>query len=321
MALNIGFIGVGGISEVHLRNITGMDDARVAAMYDVNPQRLNEMARKYDAVGYTDLNQMLDSEKLDGVYICVPPFAHGEPELTVIERGLPMLVEKPISVAHEPADQILKAIQEKQLLTSVGYHWRYSRASNIAKATLAGETPGMVLGYWLGGMPMVGWWRQMDKSGGQMVEQTTHIVDLARYLLGDVKEVYAVYAQREMQSLVDGVSVPDVGSITLRFQSGVVGTISNTCLLNQGYTVGLHVLTRNVILEVDSDSVTERRALETTIHRNQTNPYYEEDVAFLKAIRTSDPTCIHSSYQDAYETQRVTAAANESAETGKPVLL
>ncbi|GGJ11709.1 hypothetical protein GCM10010885_21270 [Alicyclobacillus cellulosilyticus] len=321
MTLNIGFIGVGGIAEVHLRNISQMEGARVAAVYDVNAERAQFIAQKYETQAYASLDEMLDGERLDGVYICVPPFAHGEAERAVIARGLPMLVEKPLGVEIEPAQSILAAVREKGVLTSVGYHWRYSEAANEAKARLAGKTIGMALGYWLGDMPMVPWWRRMDGSGGQLVEQTTHIVDLARYLLGEVVEVYAAYAERGMKQEVEGVTVPDVGTVTLKFASGAVATISNTCLLNQYYTVGLDILTREAIYEVRGDSLTERRRHETVVRRNQTNPYYEEDKAFLAAIQTNNPSLIRSSYEDAFRTFRVTLAANESAATGKPVRL
>ena len=56
------------------------------------------------------------------------------------------------------------------------------------------QTIGMALGRWMGGMPGVAWWRRQEGSGGQFVEQTTHIVDLLRYCAGEVTEVYAAAA-------------------------------------------------------------------------------------------------------------------------------
>lgn len=320
MTLNIGFIGAGGIAGVHLKNISKIEGARVAAVSDISRDRADSVGRQYEAVPYTDYQAMLDQEKLDAVYVCVPPFAHGDMEFDVIERGIPMLVEKPIATGLESATRILDEIKKKNLLTAAGYHWRYSEATNRAKAALVDRQPGMVLGYWLGGMPMPPWWRKMEGSGGQMLEQTTHIVDLARYLLGDITEVYAAYAHRQMHDIVEGADVPDVGSVTLKFENGAVGTISNACLLDQGYTVGLNVLTRDLILEVRGDSLTERKNGETIQRHNKTNPYYEEDVAFIEAVKVGHPDPIRSTYEDAYETHLVTLAANESAKTGKPIV-
>ncbi|OYD08453.1 Gfo/Idh/MocA family protein [Paludifilum halophilum] len=320
--LNIGFIGVGGIAEVHLRHISGMEGTRVAGIYDVNTDRAEEIARKYEGKVYPSLEALLDGEKLDAVYICVPPFAHGDIEAAVVERELPMFVEKPISIFRDPAERILKMVQEKDLLTSVGYHWRYSEAANKARVALQSQKPGMVLGYWLGDMPMVGWWRKRNRSGGQMVEQTTHIVDLARYLVGEVTEVYAVYGYGELKDSVEGVTIPDVGSITLKFDNGAVGTISNTCVFDQFYhTVGLDIITRDLVLEVRGDSVTERKKGETYQRRNGSDPYYEEDIAFIEAVKTGDRSRIRSSYADGYRTHQITVAANESAEKGQPIQL
>ncbi|GGH81853.1 putative dehydrogenase [Pullulanibacillus pueri] len=319
MTVKIGFIGVGGIASVHLQNVSQIEEAQIVAVCDIDQNRAEEVGRKYEAKAYTDHQDMMDHEKLDAVYVCIPPFAHGDVELAVIERNLPMLVEKPLSIEREPAETIVKAVSQQQLMTGVGYNWRYSEASNWAKEILENHKPGMAQGYWLGGMPMVPWWRKMDGSGGQMVEQTTHIVDLSRYLLGEVVQVYAAYAQREMQDVVEGTTVPDVGTMVLKFESGTIATISNTCLLNQGYTVGLDILARETILEVRNGHLTERRNKETIERHNSLNPYLEEDKAFIKAVQTGDRTLIRSNYEDAYRTHLVTVAANESAKTGQPI--
>ena len=162
---------------------------------------------------------------------------------------------------------------------------------------------------------------RMDQSGGQLLEQTTHIVDLARYLLGEIAEVHAVYAQRQLPDVYEGVTVPDVGCVNIRFAGGAVGTIVNTCLLDHGGSAGLDVFTREVTLEVRGDSLTERRRNETRTFRNAADPYQVEDQTFVEAVRSGDGSRIRSPYEDAYRTHLVTVAANESAQTGRPVAL
>lgn len=319
--LHIGFIGVGGIASIHLENVNQIEKAQITAVCDIDEAKSKAVGQMYGAKAYTNHLEMLEHEQLDAVYVCIPPFAHGEVELAVIEHHIPMLVEKPLSINRNPADTIVKAVKDHQLLTAVGYNWRYSEASHLAKTLLEGRKPGMAQGYWHGGMPMVPWWRRMDGSGGQMVEQTTHIVDLSRYLLGEVTQVYAAYSEREMHDIVEGTSVPDVGTMVLHFESGAIATISNTCLLNQGYTVGLDILTRDLVLEVRSDSLTERTGKKTIVQKNETNPYLEEDKAFIEAVETGNRQLIRSSYEDAYKTHLVTVAANESAVSGKPIAL
>jgi predicted dehydrogenase len=174
----------------------------------------------------------------------------------------------------------------------------------------------MALGYWMGGMPGVPWWRRLEGSGGQFVEQTTHIVDLARYLCGDVSEVYAAFATRALKDVPD-FSVWDVGTVTLKFSSGAVGQISNTCLLNQGYTVGLHIVTPDLILEHSGAlKVLEHGKTETIAAA--VNPTEREDRTFLAAVQSGDGSHIRSPYDDAVKTLAVTLAANVSATSGAP---
>ncbi len=322
MTVKLGFIGTGGIANNHLNNLAKIDGVSVSAFCDIQLERAEQAARQWkDAKAYSNIDQMLDDQKLDGIYICVPPMAHGEAELKVIERDIPFLVEKPLAIDMELPRQILQKIEEKKLITSVGYHWRYLEVANTARKFLAESKLGMALGYWMGGMPMVPWWRKQDGSGGQFVEQTTHIADLLRFLCGEVVEVYAAYGQRVMHEKVEGTTVADVGTVTMKLENGAVATISNTCLLPVGHHVGLDLYTDQGVLEIRGGSLKDIRPNQVTEYRNPSNPYHVEDEAFIHALRTGDASKILSPYADALATHAVTVAANESAESGQPVKL
>ena len=90
---------------------------------------------------------MLDETKPDAVYICVPPFAHGEIELQLVQRGIPFLVEKPLGTNLDTPRQILHEVKKAGLITSAGYHFRYS---DRPSRRLEGRKIGMALGYWMG---------------------------------------------------------------------------------------------------------------------------------------------------------------------------
>jgi len=322
MALKLGFIGTGGIANHHIKNLVQMPDVELSAFYDVDLERARKAASEHSgAKAYSDLDDMLDGSKLDGVYVCVPPMAHGAAEEKLVGRGLPFLVEKPLAIDDELPRAIGEKVKEKGLITSVGYHWRYNESAALAKKLLADSVPGMALGYWMGGMPMVPWWRVMSGSGGQFVEQTTHIVDLLRYTCGEVSEVYAAYALRAMDKKVEGTDVPDVGTVTLKLANGMVATISNACLLPVGHHVGLDVYSSDGVLELRSEGLRRIGAEGTTDHPNVANPYYVEDEAFLHALRTGDTSRILSDYGDALKSHAITVAANESAASGLPVAL
>lgn len=317
MPVRVGFIGAGGIAHAHMNTLQILDDVQIVAVADIDRERAESAAGRFVAKAYSDYRAMLESEVLDALYVCVPPFAHEDQELLAAERGIHLFVEKPVAADLDRARRVRDAVENQGIVTAVGYHWRYQSNTDRAREILEGRTIGMVLGYWMGGFPQVDWWRRMDLSGGQMVEQTTHIFDLARYLCGDVREVYAAYSNRDSQSIPD-FSIHDVGTATLRFESGVVGTISNTCLLNVPYTVGLHVISRDLVLEIHGDlKVIEPGHTET--FTGGVNSMLEENRAFIDAVRSGDAREVRSTYGDAVKTLATTLACNESARTGQLV--
>jgi len=312
MAVRIGFIGTGGIAQHHMNQLLQIEDVRIACGYDTSSETLIKASKRFEFTPYDDLDKMLDSEVLDCVYICVPTFAHGEIEKKVIERNLPFLVEKPIGINLDTVKEILSLIEKRGIIVSVGYHWRYMDITKEAKELISPEKIGMVLGYWMGGLPMVPWWRRKEQSGGQFVEQTTYIVDLARFIVGDVEEVYALFDRRLVFD-VEGMNVPDVGTVNLKFKNGVIGNISNTCALNFGYTVGLHIYGRNIVIEVLGNKLVINEQGKKIEKQARLNPSLEEDRIFINAVKTKDPSCILSTYRDAAKTLAVTLSAWDSA--------
>ncbi|NMO97343.1 Gfo/Idh/MocA family protein [Paenibacillus lemnae] len=321
MALNTAIIGTGWFSGMHGDILARMDGVAVKAFVGTNLEKAEKAANKYGAAGYDNVEHMLDQVKPDAVYICVPPFAHGDIEQQLLERGIPFLVEKPLGAEMETPNRILQKLQQSGLITSVGYHFRYTDAAARAAEMLQGRTAGMALGYWMGDMPQVSWWRKQEGSGGQFIEQTTHIVDLLRCLLGEVDEVYAAYGHRVMQERYEGVTVHDVGTVTLKLKSGAVATISNTCILPEGEQAGLTIYTEQGSLDVKSDKLIVKEKGKLMEYRNAGNPYQRENEAFIHAVRTGDASGILSTYEDAVKTMEITYAALRSAETGMPVKL
>ncbi|MBM7662822.1 putative dehydrogenase [Bacillus mesophilus] len=319
--MKIGLIGTGFFAEKHssiLSKISGVD---VTAFLGSSIEKAEKEARKWsNAKGYIHVEEMLDQQKLDAVYICVPPMAHGAFENVLLERNIPFFVEKPLGVREEPYE-IAKRVEELGLITSVGYQWRYRDTTQKIRSILQERKVGMALGYWMDTMPMVPWWRDVNKSGGQFVEQTTHIVDLLRYLCGEIKEVYAAFNRSMMHEKVSGSTVSDVGSVTLTLHNGIIATILNTCILPKSYKVGLELYTNQGVLEVSIDEARDVREGSIKRYSDELDPYVVENKIFLDAVRTGDPSSILSTYQDAVKTHQVTTATGHSAMTGKPVIM
>lgn len=322
MNVNVGIIGTGWFAGTHAEILSRMDGVKVRAVCGSGMEKAERFAADWpDATAFASVEEMLDRIPLDAVYICVPPMAHGKIERLLIERGIPFFVEKPLATDLEVPSQILAELQRKPVITSVGYHFRYMESTTKAISLLKTMKTGSALGFWMGDMPKVPWWRKQEGSGGQFIEQTTHLVDLLRYTLGEIREVYAAYANRVMHEAEDGVTVADVGTVTLKLASGAIASISNTCILPMTEKIGLHIYTDRGVLRLGMNSLTEIGKDRTEEWRNTANPVVAENEAFIRAVRTGDASGILSPYEDAFKTQQVTVAALHSAALGQPVPL
>ncbi|MGH2371453.1 MAG: Gfo/Idh/MocA family protein, partial [Chloroflexota bacterium] len=323
MAVRIGFAGTGGIAGAHLIDLVRIPEAEVVALYDVERKRC-ELAmrringqqeqlarpggtepRKLQAKVYTDYRAMLTEAGLHALYICVPPFAHGDLEFAAIDAGVALFVEKPVALSIDLARQVAAGIQKKGLVSSSGYQTRYSEAADKARELLAGTTIAMALGFYLGGLPGTPWWRVQAQSGGQLVEQATHTVDLMRWLAGDVARVYSAGALRALKD-VPSYDIFDVATTTLHFASGAIGNVANTSILGSGTASGapsgVHILAQDLRLEVWGTSLKVTTAGKTDEHRWTTSTMMTEDQAFVQAVARRDPARVRSPYADAAKT-------------------
>ncbi|MBM3497837.1 MAG: Gfo/Idh/MocA family oxidoreductase [Armatimonadetes bacterium] len=313
MAIRLGFIGTGGIAQGHMERLTGLEGVEAAGHFDVQADRAEASAAKWGGRAYPSVQAMVDEAKLDGAVICTPPFAHGEAvEGPVCEAGLPFLIEKPIAVDIATARQVEAWVKAKDLATVVAYKYRWDDHVMKAREMLADKTIGLVHGDFWGGLPGVAWWRVMAESGGQLVEQTTHIVDMARYLCGEIESVQALYALRALQD-VENLDIPDVGTVNVTFASGALGNISNTCILEGWGRSSLRVMAKGFTLEIAWNRLTCASAAGTEEIEQTADGYLGEDVAFIEAIK-GDRSLIHSDYSEGLKTLAVTLAANLSAQ-------
>jgi len=323
LVVNIGFVGCGGIAMAHVKRLSQIQEAKMVAFHDVVLQKAEDSAKSAGANAYSDLHEMLNKEKLDAVYVCVPPFAHGF-ESEIAERGIHLFVEKPVALTMDLADKIQRAVSKAGVINSVGYMWRYLDTTALAKHILEENGPvGMAEGlyidpYWF---PPGHWWIDKEKSGGQVIEQSTHIFDLVRYLVGDVDRVYAEMDNRLLMD-VEGFKTEDVSFVTLRFKNGAIGVVLSTCASRRTFTgTSLKIIAKNVVVEHGGHSGTLRIYWDREVRdvKPSVDSYLEEDKVFVNAVAEGDESAIKSPYHDAVKTLEVTIAANEASKKNKVI--
>ena len=328
----IGFIGCGGVAQQHFKGIATFEDVEIAAFCDLNTELAQETAGNYGGKPYTESAAMYAEEQLDAVYIILPPFAHGPAEFAAIERNLPFFVEKPVGCDLGVLKEIASAVSQSRLITAAGYMTRYRQSVAEAKKTLADDPAVMAIGGWIGGAPGMtapihNWWVVKERSGGQLVEQTTHTVDLTRYLLGEAVEVQAASA-RGFITHIPTYTNDDASLVTVRFRSGAIATFYSSCAADAGGDskgVHLNIYARRHTLEFSGwdQSVVIHTAGESEPRTIKGEPdiFQVEDRAFIDAVRSGDSSGILCDYADGFRTTQLTLAATEAMRTHRAVAL
>ncbi len=311
--VKIGFIGCGGNARGHMNRLGELDGARIVAVCDLVEEQAHQAAELTGGEAYTDFCRMLERDDLDAAYLSLPVFAHGEPERAVIDRGLPFLVEKPVARDLETARQVEAAVEAAGVMTCVGYQLRYSGATDIAREVLAGETIGLVTGkYWSGtGRGDAGRWvRQLSKSGGQLVEQATHTIDMMRYLVGEVAEVTARQASRQLHE----IDCPDVHTVIFEFENGALGSLTTMWAYDPSdwsHANVLDILYGQNLLTWNGSRVVITAGGET---EERTAPGPGIDEVFVEAVRSGDGSQIRSPYRDGVKSLALCLAALEAGQ-------
>ncbi len=320
--LRVGCVGTGFIAGRHLEALSGFPDVELVAVADALQPVAEATAARYGARPYGDGLALLESEHLDAVWLCVPPFAHGPLERAALDRDLPFFVEKPIACDLATALDIARLVRERRLLTAVGYHWRHLGVVDRAAAFLRDSPAQLITGHWHDSTPAADWWSRRERSGGQVVEQTTHIFDLARLFAGEVDTVHAVEVSTARDRFPDA-DTPTAAGAMLHFRSGAVGMVTSTCILDWRHRVGLQLMAEGRVVELAEQTLCDHELRIVTadgedVTHSDEDPIEREDRAFLDAVR-GDTGAAVVSYADALRTHALACAADRSAREGVPV--
>ncbi len=316
-ASRIAMIGAGGIARRHLDVLRAEPDVTLVGSVAGRRASAERLAAAYGGQAFDDLAALLAAEQVDAAWICVPPFAHGPIERALIERGVPFFVEKPLSADAGTAEAIAAAVAQAGIVTAVGYHWRaLDTLSHVRERIAAGRAVRLVTGAWHSSTPPPAWWRHEAQSGGQMVEQATHLVDLALHLLGDAEVLHAATVRGTRASFPDA-DVAEATSATLRFATGAIGTITATCVLAATAQVELRLHLEGEQIAISQEAVAFDTGSEQRLLRRRADPFAAQDRAFIEAVRAREPTRVLCSYHEALRAHRlahaIRAATNVSS--------
>ncbi|NOZ64298.1 MAG: hypothetical protein GXO71_05100, partial [Caldiserica bacterium] len=150
-----------------------------------------------------------------------------------------------------------------------------------------------------------GWYSKKELSGGQIVEQATHTVDLMRYLLGDIAEVFAYKFAGINKQIYPGYDVEDASTTLIKFKNGVIGNLSCTWLWKE-LDSELEIMGKGFKLNYQGNCLMVEKGNIKTLRSSDIDPMLEEERAFFSAIRENKPEKVKSDYSDALKTLEVT---------------
>ncbi len=241
--LRIGIIGAGRIGKVHARTVSNSPNAVPVAITDIDRSAADEAARLY---GFSrvaeDSTKIFESTDIDAVLICSATNTHAQLITQAAGAGKHIFCEKPIDYDLSRIDSALDAVKRAGVKLQVGFNRRFdANFARVRKAIESGEVGKPHLMHIISRDPAPPPISYIKVSGGMFFDMTIHDFDMARFLLGEVDEIYAAAGVMVNPEIGKAGDI-DTAIITLKFKNGAIGTIDNSREAVYGYDQRVEVL-------------------------------------------------------------------------------
>ena len=329
MSLRTGMIGCGHFArKQHGPHLAALEDVKLVGFCDAvleNAIAFNQQFASGKAQTYSECEQMFEELDLDLVYICLPPFAHGNEVELACRHGVHFLIEKPIALTLDLARAMVEQVQSSGVKSQVGFMWRHGEAVQYLRQHMleAGrKMKGLISATYFCNSLHREWWRDRSRSGGQLVEQVIHILDLTRHLLGEPVRVYS--AQDNLfHSEVADYTVEDASGTIIRFDSGGMAVVSaSNGAIPNAWDSDVRVCLQDMTADFQDENhgtfhQTNHEWPMTTTVVSEKDVFLAETLDLLAAIRDDRPTAVP--IEEGYRSLRLALAATRSAEMDAPV--
>jgi len=333
--LRTAILGCGGFAQKHAENMVKIpDQISLVAFSDTDLSHAATFAKKYgnsQTKIFSDHHELFNSIDLDLLVVVLPPFAHTDEVQLAAERGIHLLMEKPIALTSELAWQMVSDCEKSGIRTQVGFMYRFGAAvERIKLLTSFGQFGSIGLiraGYFCNHLHAP-WWRMKDKSGGQVFEQAIHLVDLMVYLGGEINSVYSLQRNIFHQKLLD-YTVEDVSGSIFSFKKGGIGVLTaNNGAIPWKWAWDFSITTDSFHVEFKDSSHARltytniQQPTPDTVFPTETisieqDDYFIELTDLLNSIETGGET--RTPMREGARTLEIVIAAARSAESGEVV--
>ena len=244
--LRIALVGCGKVARIHTAALSRLPEAELVAACDSDLSRAQVLASEYGARPFADIRRMLAEARVDAVIVCTPHPLHAEPAIAAAERGVHVLVEKPLAASLADCDAMLTTAARAGVKLGVVSQRRFYEPVLRMKAAIdTGKIGRPVLGVVL----MFNWreesyyasdpWRGRwdTEGGGVLVNQAPHQLDLLQWFLGPIEEITGYWANFNHPS----VEVDDTALALIGFAGGGLGCVVASLSQKPGLFTKVHV--------------------------------------------------------------------------------
>ncbi|MFN2630017.1 MAG: Gfo/Idh/MocA family protein [Gaiellaceae bacterium] len=321
--LRIGLVGTGWIAAEHLSTLARLGDADVVAVCDLDESRARAAAPAGAGV-YGDLDELLQREAPDALFVCTPPRAHRPPVLAALARGVHVFLEKPIARTLEDGAAIVAAVEASGLVCAIGYQWHGLELLEPLREALEEQNVGLLAGRSIGPTGSRPWFLDRAQGGGNVLERGSHQIDLQRSLGGEVAKVQAAPSTVQLaQGAGERGDIEDAATLVLHFAGGGLGTIQVAWTrdgLPGVYALDVVASEATLFVELDPEfrlhGVSRGRQIDI---RARQHPSERTVCRFLEAVREHDPARVFCTPADARATLAVALACETALAGGHTV--
>ncbi len=350
-SINVGVIGTGSISAMHLQSYQKHANANLLAVCDLNEERARLAAEKYGATKvFTDYRELLADPEIDAVSICTWNNTHAEISIAALNAGKHVLVEKPLCRTVEEALRVQEAVKSSGKLLQVGFVRRYDPNAQMLREFADKGEFGEIYFAKASSIRRLGnpggWFSDIERSGGgPLIDIGVHVIDLCWYMMGRPKPVAVsanTYRKLGNRSNVRNLSfykaadydaekntVEDMANAMIRFENGA------SLLVDVSFTLHAKDNQQSVKLygdkggfEIDPEVVivTEKHDTIINIQPQTDHKGFDFDSAFQSEVNhfiasIEKGTQPLSPVEDGVEIMKILCGIYESAEKGAEVLL
>ncbi|WP_227379452.1 Gfo/Idh/MocA family protein [Haladaptatus halobius] len=326
--IQVGLLGAGRMAGIYADRIADLNEATVTAVASPTSAESFVTKRVPTATAYSDANELCKDTNVDAVAVLSPTDTHPELVEIAAEHELDVICEKPIARTLEGAARIQKIVESTDITFMVAHVTRFFPEYVTAKARVDDGvigTPGVARTKRAFGFEgSRGWFDDSNRSGGILLDLAIHDFDYLRWVIGDIERVFT----RRVDWINEGKS--DVTLSIVRFENGAVGHVEAWAVEGPRvpFTTAFELAGSDGHLEFDLDDVRPIQYYDETGRSSPRDPvsddlplrrdgYHRQLEHFFECIQGGKEPSV--SIEEGIASMRISLAAIESVERGKPV--